>query len=76
MGSFGPEAYLLSHLEESDNKLGSSDQIWIRLREANDRLAKSRCYTLFDSFHSGCGGSIAAIKAGIFVQAGAGWAVE
>ena len=70
MGSFGPETYSLSHMEKSD-KLGSSEQSWIQLREANDQLAKSRCYTMFDSFHGGCGGTIAAIKAGVFVQTGA-----
>ena len=76
MGSFGPEAYSLDHLERGKDKLGTMQQTWNQLRQKNDQLAMSKCYSLFDSFHGGCGGSVAAIKAGIFVQAGADWEIE
>ena len=76
MGSFGPGAYSLDHLTKSDGKLGATEQNWNQLRRTNDQLAKAKCYSMFDSFHGGCGGSVAAIKAGVFVQAGADWAVE
>ena len=71
MGSFGPQAYCTDHLDSSTSEaIGNRSHSWHDLRKLNDQLAASTCYTMFDTFHGGCGGSVAAIQAGIFVQAG------
>ena len=44
---------------------------WAQLKQQNNVLATKNVYSLFDCYHGGCGGSIAAIRAGIFVKAGA-----
>ena len=71
MGSFGPQAYCTDHLNSSTSEaIGNRSHSWHDLRKLNDQHAASTCYTMFDTFHGGCGGSVAAIQAGIFVQAG------
>ena len=70
-GSFGPTAYSVSHSESAGTTLsGIAEPTWTELRQQNDAAAADS-YTLFDNFHGGCGGSVAAIKAGWFVQSGA-----
>jgi site-specific DNA-cytosine methylase len=76
MGSFGPAAYNVSHLESAGTNLsGITEPTWTELRQQNDSAAAGS-YTLFDNFHGGCGGSVAAIKAGWFVQSGTDCAAE
>ena len=41
------------------------------MKQQNNVLATKNVYSLFDCCHRCCGGSIAAIRAGIFVKAGA-----
>ena len=76
MGSFGPAVYNVSHLESAGISLsGAAETSWTELRQQNDSAAADS-YTLFDNFHGGCGGSVAAIKAGWFVQSGADCVAE
>ena len=76
MGSFGPEAYSLGHLSTMEATMGAAtESTWAELRQQND-LAATDSYTLFDNFHGGCEGSVAAIKAGWFVQSGADCATD
>jgi site-specific DNA-cytosine methylase len=71
MGSFGPQAYCTDHLDiNTSGAIGNRSRSWHDLRKLNDQHAASTCHTMFDTFHGGCGGSVAAIQAGISVQAG------
>ena len=76
MGSFGPAAYNLNHLKSAGTTMGgAAEPTWTQLRQRND-LAAGDSYIFFDTFHGGCGGSVAAIKAGWFVQSGADCVAE
>ena len=70
MGSFGPLAYDITHLA-SEQSLSDTSLEWCELREMNDLMSTVLCYTMFDAYHGGCGATVAAINAGIFVKAGA-----
>ena len=69
MGSFGPMAYDTSHIATEQSLAGSSLQ-WSELREQNDLLATVPCYSVFDAYSGGCGATVAAINAGMFVKSG------
>ena len=71
LGSFGPMAYSVDHVHTDLPSVAGCEQTWKQLRKRNDRLAQSSGYSMFDAYHGGCGGSTAAILAGIFVKAGA-----
>jgi site-specific DNA-cytosine methylase/integrase len=71
LGSFGPMAYSVEHVHCELPTVAGCELTWQQLRRRNDRLAQSSGYSMFDAFHGGCGGSTAAILAGIFVKAGA-----
>ena len=71
LGSFGPMAYSIEHLQHAPDAVSGCEYTWKQLRKRNDRLATSPNYTMFDAYHGGCGGTVAAIRAGIFVKAGA-----
>ena len=71
LGSFGPMAYSVEHVHCELPTVAGCELTWKQLRKRNDRLAQSSGYSMFDAFHGGCGGSTAAILAGIFVKAGA-----
>ena len=71
MESFGPQAYCTDHLDNNTSgAIGNRSHSWHDLRKLNDQHAASTCYTMLDTFHGGCGGSVAAIQTGIFVQSG------
>ena len=69
MGSFGPMAYDTSHLT-SDQSLSGGSLQWSEMRELNDLMATIPCYSVFDAYSGGCGATVAAINAGMFVKAG------
>ena len=71
LGSFGPLAYSVEHAHSELPTMAGCELTWQQLRKRNDILAQSSGYSMFDAFHDGCGGSTAAILAGVFVQAGA-----
>ena len=69
MGSFGRMAYDTTHITTEQALAGRSLQ-WSELREQNDLLATVPCYSVFDAYSGGCGATIAAINAGMFVKSG------
>ena len=71
LGSFGPMAYSVDHIHTETPQVAGCTLSWKQLRARNDRLATAPGYSLFDAYHGGGGGSVAAIMAGIFVKAGA-----
>lgn len=76
MGSFGPMAYSTDHLSHVCSLGFCAPLSWSELRDRNAYLAQKLCYTLFDAFHGGCGATVAAINAGIFVKGGADIATD
>ena len=64
-------AYSVEHVHCELPTAVGCDLSWKQLRKRNDRLAQASGYSMLDAFHGGCGGSTAAILAGIFVKAGA-----
>ena len=68
MGSFGPMAYSTEHLRR-DPVVGKLSMMHTHLTEANCRLAASSMkWVLVDAYSGGCGVTVSAIQAGVFVK--------
>jgi hypothetical protein len=68
MGSFGPMAYSTEHLRR-DPVVGGTHMTHSELAEANRRLAASSVkWVLVDAYSGGCGVTVSAIQAGVFVK--------
>ena len=68
MGSFGPMAYSTEHLRK-DPAVGKMHMTHSELSETNRKLAASSSkWVLVDAYSGGCGVTVSAIQAGVFVK--------